>query len=160
MTISLQAISPIYDQDVKQIIKTVGAEFGAVGEGFGPSDAEVEQMSQFYTPDSGSYYLIAVENDIVIGGAGIAPFNESESICELKKLFLLPQARGKGIGKKLTEQCLNFAKSFGYQQCYLDTLSNMTDAIKLYEAFGFTHLSSPLEGTIHNGCDVWMLKTL
>lgn len=160
MTISLQAITSMYDQDVKQIIHKVGAEFGAVGEGFGPSDPEVEQMSQFYHPNKGSCYLIALEDGKVIGGAGIASFNESQTICELKKLFLLPEARGKGVGKTLTNMCLKFALDYGYKQCYLDTLTNMTSAIRLYESVGFIHLDSALEGTIHNGCDVWMIKNL
>ena len=43
---------------------------------------------------------------------------------------------------------------------HLDTLQSMTSAIVLYEKLGFEHLDKPLEGTIHNSCDVWMLKEL
>jgi putative acetyltransferase len=96
----------------------------------------------------------------IVGGGGIAAFNGSQTICELRKLFLLPESRGLGIGKKLTEDCLTYAKNKGYESCYLDTLGAMKSAIALYEKLGFEYLDKPLAGTIHNGCDVWMLKAL
>ncbi|SEF63046.1 GNAT family N-acetyltransferase [Vibrio hangzhouensis] len=149
-----------YDEAICHVIQSVGAEFGAVGEGFGPSDPEVAAMSGHYVETQGSLYLVALVDGKVVGGCGIAPFASHDDVCELKKLFLLPESRGLGLGKKLTEQCLEFASEHGYRQCYLDTLASMTSAIQLYESMGFTHLTQPLEGTIHNRCDVWMLKTL
>ncbi|ELH4195940.1 GNAT family N-acetyltransferase [Vibrio cholerae] len=95
-----------------------------------------------------------------VGGGGIAPFAHHADLCELKKLFLLPASRGHGVGRELSEHCLNFAKQQGYAKCYLDTLSSMTQAIKLYQQLGFEHLTQPMAGTEHNGCDVWMLKSL
>ena len=149
-----------HDAAICQIIQQVGAQYGAVGEGFGPADAEVQQMSQHYLAENRSQYLVAVLNGQVVGGAGIAPFLHYEEICELKKLFLLPKYQGLGIGKALTQACLAFAQEQGYQQCYLDTLSSMQAAIHLYENLGFKHLKQPLAGTLHGGCDVWMLKDL
>lgn len=149
-----------HDDKICAIIKRVGAQYGAVGEGFGPSDAEVTCMSQHYLVDNRSQYLVALVNGEVVGGAGIAPFLHYSEICELKKLFLLPSSQGLGIGKALTRACLVFAQEQGYQQCYLDTLSTMQAAIGLYESLGFTHLDQPLAGTLHGACDVWMLKDL
>ncbi|MDF9398781.1 GNAT family N-acetyltransferase [Vibrio sp. 1180_3] len=160
MDITITEITPTDDQDICHIIKSVGAEFGAVGEGFGPSDAEVEQMSQYYGIETKSIYLVAKMDGKVMGGAGIAAFNSSQEVCELKKLFLLPERRGHGLGIKLSKTCMKYAKDMGYQSCYLDTLSNMTSAIRLYEKLGFSHLNEPMVGTEHNGCDVWMIKEL
>lgn len=160
MEITIKAIEAKHDAEVCSIIKSVGAEYGAVGEGYGPSDPEVEAMSQYYNPASRSCYFVAIVNEQVVGGGGIAAFNGSNEICELRKLFFLPESRGLGLGKKLTQICLDYAKKSGYQQCYLDTLSVMQDAITLYEKIGFEHLEKPLQGTIHGGCDVWMLKRL
>jgi len=157
------AINPIETSDdpiVCDIIKQVGAEYGAIGEGFGPSDNEVSAMSIHYTEANCSCYLVAKVKGEIVGGCGIAPFNQSREYCELKKLFLLPDSRGLGIGRQLVEACLTFAQSQGFTYCYLDTLSNMTQAISLYERFDFVHLKTPLLGTEHNGCDVWMLKSL
>lgn len=156
-------INPIQSDDnprVCEIIKQVGIEYGAIGEGFGPSDNEVLAMSHHYNNVDRSLYLVAKINGNIVGGCGIAPFNQSTNYCELKKLFLLPESRGLGLGRKLTEACLEYAKSKGFAHCYLDTLSNMEQAISLYEQLGFEHLSKPLVGTEHNGCDIWMLKSM
>ena len=160
MPIAISLIQPSQDNEICTIIKAVGAEFGAIGEGFGPSDLEVLAMSKHYTEEKQSLYLVAMHHGKVVGGCGVAPFNGSSQICELKKLFLLPEGRGLGLGKKLSEQCLNFAKRQGFQQCYLDTLASMQSAVALYSKLGFEHLSAPMAGTEHNGCDVWMLKML
>lgn len=153
-------LKPEQDADIARIIRSVGAEYGAIGEGFGPSDAEVAVMSQHYRDEHASRYLVAALNGLVVGGCGIAPFADSRRTCELKKLFLLNEGRGRGIGKALATQCLAYAREQGYIECYLDTLSSMKAAIALYEKLGFTHLDRPLEGTVHGGCDVWMLKQL
>ncbi|MEC6814225.1 GNAT family N-acetyltransferase [Photobacterium toruni] len=160
MNINVMAITSDFDKELCNIIKQVGAEFGAVGEGFGPSDTEVLNMSHFYHDGTNSLYLVALVDGQLIGGCGIAPFNNSKTICELKKLFLLPSGRQLGLGKKLSLQCLEYAKTKGFKECYLDTLSSMQSAINLYEGLGFTHLEMPLMGTLHSGCDIWMLKQL
>lgn len=160
MNIDVTSITADFDSEVCNIIKQVGAEFGAVGEGFGPSDTEVLNMSRFYHDGVNSLYLIALVDGKLVGGCGIAPFNNSKTICELKKLFLLPDGRKLGLGKKLSIQCLEYAKTKGFKECYLDTLSSMQAAVRLYEGLGFTHLEMPLVGTLHGKCDVWMLKQL
>ncbi|OEF06716.1 GNAT family N-acetyltransferase [Vibrio genomosp. F10] len=158
--LTIRKIQPEDDAEVSEIIAKVGQEYGAVGEGYGPGDAEVANMSAYYKEDKHSQYLVACVDDTIVGGGGVAPFGDSKTTCELKKLFLLPSGRGLGVGKKLTLECLQFAKSLGYTHCYLDTLSNMTQAISLYEKLGFKHLDAPLDGTIHSKCDVWMTKEL
>ena len=160
MSYIIEKISPSYDEVICKIIIKVGTEFGAIGEGFGPSDDEVLNMSRHYRAEERAVYFIAKIDGIVVGGGGIASFDETLNICELKKLFLLPEGRGLGIGSTLVKRCLDFARSQGYKQCYLDTLSNMKAAIALYERSGFTHLDKPIGGTIHNSCDVWMISDL
>lgn len=160
MSCVVESLTAQYDQNVRQIIEQVGAEFGAVGEGYGPSDPEVLCMSQHYGDESKSLYLVALLAGEVVGGCGLASFNGSSEVCELKKLFILPEGRGHGLGKRLTIACLDYARTQGYQSCYLDTLISMKVAVRLYESLGFDHLDAPLAGTLHNRCDVWMLKSL
>ena len=83
-------------------------------------------MSQHYTEDRKSLYLLATLDNEVVGGGGIAPLSldsasdhEQSNLCELKKLFLLPKARGLGLGKKLTLACLDYAQSHGFYLCYV-----------------------------------------
>ncbi len=160
MSCVVETLTAQYDQSVRKIIEQVGAEFGAVGEGYGPSDPEVLCMSQHYGDETKSVYLVALLDGEVVGGCGLASFNGSSEVCELKKLFILPKGRGHGLGKKMSMACLDYARTQGYQHCYLDTLSAMKVAIRLYESLGFEHLEAPLDGTLHNACDVWMLKSL
>ncbi len=156
----INRIASEHNEAICSIIRSVGAEFGAIGDGFGPSDAEVAQMSAHYSARAGYQYLVALVGSTVVGGAGIAPFDEGQKICELRKMFLLRDYRGRGIGKALLGANLDFARQAGYQRCYLDTLATMTSAIALYAQFGFTCLAQPLTGTIHGGCDTWMMKDL
>jgi len=75
----------------------VGAEFGAIGDGFGPSDAEVENMSMHYLKEDHAVYFVAKLEGEIVGGGGVALFSqedEMKAVCELRKLFLLPKARG------------------------------------------------------------------
>ncbi|MGF1910717.1 GNAT family N-acetyltransferase [Vibrio kasasachensis] len=160
MSLVISPITKEYNHEICQIIKAVGKEFGAIGEGFGPSDPEVTAMSEFYSLENKSLYLLASLDGNIVGGCGLAPFNGSAQICELKKLFLLPHGRGLGLGRQLSEHCLKFAQQQGFNQCYLDTLSSMTSAIALYEKLGFSHLEEPMVGTEHNGCDVWMIRSV
>lgn len=160
MTPHIRLIQAQDDEKICRIIQQVGAEFGAIGEGFGPSDPEVLAMSQHYPASQRSAYFVALLDGNVVGGGGIAPFHNKQTVCELRKLFLLPESRGKGLGKALTEACIGFARAQGFEQCYLDTLENMDAAIGLYEKIGFVHLEQALDGTIHDGCDVWMLLDL
>jgi len=142
------------------VIHSVGKEFGAIGEGFGPSDSEVLAMSQYYTEARNSLYRVASVEQRIVGGCGIGPLTGKSNVCELRKLFLLPESRGVGVGEMLARQCLEFARTKAFTACYLDTLSSMTSAISLYKKLGFEYLDAPLEGSVHNSCDIWMLKAL
>ena len=75
-------------------------------------------------------------------------------------MYVLPEARSLGIGKQLMEKCLQSAKDFGFDTCYLETMPNMEDAQKLYQKTGFEYLNQPLGNTGHTSCLVWMIKEL
>lgn len=99
MTLEIVPIQPEFDAAICQIIQTVGAEFGAIGEGFGPSDAEVLAMSQHYREQDRSAYFVAILDGEVVGGGGIAPFAHHADLCELKNCFYSPQAVGMALGE-------------------------------------------------------------
>lgn len=158
--IRISEITPAQDEAIQGIITTVGAEFGAVGEGYGPADAEVSAMSKHYGDANRSLYLVAEVNDEIVGGGGVAGFEGRPQTCELRKFFLLTSARGLGIGEAISRQCLEYAEKRGYSECYLETLGNMKAAIALYQKLGFDILKEPLPGSTHGGCDTWMSKRL
>jgi putative acetyltransferase len=142
------------------IIRRVMPEFGASGEGFAINDPEVDFMTRAYAGERSRYWVIE-DAGKVIGGGGFAPLDGGPSdTCELRKMYFLPEARGRGIGAELLAMCLGEAKRVGFRVCYLETLANMTSARKLYEAFGFARLEKPCGSTGHFGCDAWYAREL
>ena len=96
-----------------------------------------------------------------MGGAGIFPSaGLPKDTCELVKMYLIPDARHIGLGRKLISICLEKAKETGYKKVYLETLPELKQAVKVYEKFGFTYLKGPLGNTGHFGCNVWMIHEL
>ena len=145
---------------VAKIIHDVMSEFGAVGEGYSILDSEVQAMYESYQGEKSAYFVAECRGRI-IGGAGIGPLKGGRrATCELKKMYLLPESRGAGIGRMLLERCLEAAKSMGYKKCYLETLQHMVQAKRLYEKYGFTPLKAPQGNTGHFKCNNWYQKAL
>ena len=106
--------------------------------------------------------LWVAENDnIILGCCGIYPTEGlPEGYAELVKYYLNQNARGKGIGKELMEHCIRSAKEFGYKKLYLESLSQFSKAVSIYEKQGFQRLSQPLGNSRHSTCNIWMLRKL
>jgi putative acetyltransferase len=158
--LQIRPIGPGDDAAMAAIIRTVMPEFGAGGAGFAIHDPEVDWLSRAYARPRCAYFV--VEGDgVVLGGAGVAPLEGgSQDICELRKMYFLPQARGLGAGTAMIQTCLQAARGFGFAQCYLETLDGMEAAMRLYQKTGFRRLEAPLGATGHGGCDRWYLLTL
>lgn len=156
----LQPISKEYDPEIAQIIRQVLAEHGANKPGTVYFDSSTDHLSDVFQ-QPGSCYFLAFHNQALVGGGGIYPTNGlPENTCELVKMYLLPEARGKGIGRALIEKCLETAKETGYTQCYLETMPELKDALYIYAKNGFRYLNGPLGNSGHHGCTLWMLKDL
>lgn len=142
------------------VVRNVILEMGAPTVGTAYEDKATDQLFETYQKEKAIYFVLEYQNKIV-GGAGIAQLDNFEgNVCELQKMYFLPEARGKGLGSKLINICLEKAKEFGFVGCYLETLPYMTDAVKLYKKNGFQNLEKPMGNTCHYSCDVWMIKEL
>lgn len=75
-------------------------------------------------------------------------------------MYFTSKLRGQGFGSKLLKQCLNTAKLFEYERCYLETLQSMIVANKLYRSHGFVSAKEPLGNTGHYMCNCWYTLTL
>jgi putative acetyltransferase len=160
MNATLRRIQPADDAAVAAIIREVMTTFGASGEGFAIHDPEVSAMSAAYASPRHAYFVVEAAGQ-VLGGAGIAPLaGDVEGVCELRKMYFLPQARGQGLGERLLRECLAFAAQAGFRTCYLETLTGMTSAQKLYRRMGFNALCAPLGKTGHFGCDQFFSRPL
>lgn len=148
------------DPQVEAVICQVMPEFGASGPGFAIHDPEVSAMSAAY-PGGRAQYLVIDHDGRLVGGAGFAPLTGADpEVCELRKMYFLPEVRGLGLGSRMLGTLLDRARRAGFRGCYLETLTGMSRARALYEAFGFVRLSAPMGSTGHFGCDMWYFRAL
>ena len=145
------------NQQIGDLIQKVLMELGAPKIGTAYSDPFLFKLYDVYSEPKSIYFVIENQGQI-IGGAGIGSLEND--ICELQKMYFLPEVRGLGYGTKIMEMCLEKAKAFGYKKCYLETMHYMNDAQKLYKKFGFETINTPIGNTGHTSCPVWMLKNL
>lgn len=149
----IRPIRPEDDAAVAAIIREVMASFGATGPGYSSSDAEVDAMSAAYDGARAVYFVVELDGALA-GCGGVAPLAGADAgTCELRKMYLLPLARGRGLGRALLQRCLEAARGRGYRRCYLETLSSMDAAQGLYQEAGFRRLEAPLGATGHSGCN-------
>ena len=161
MTIIIREIQAKDNSFINQLVHDVLDEHGATGPGYAMADAELEDMYLSYQKQ-GKYYLVVEENGVLYGGAGIAPLDgeEGKGVCELRKMYFIPQSRGKGLGKLLIDKCIEQAKELGYKSMYLETMEKMKMAQKLYQSRGFEYLQNRMGKTGHHSCPVFMMKVL
>lgn len=155
-------IRPIIKADntaIAHIIRQTLEEFNANKPGTVYFDASTDHLFELFQSNPRSiYYIMELDNEI-IGGAGIFhTTNLPDGVCELVKMYLSKEVRGKGLGKIMIAKCLESAKQNGFTKVYLETMPELKMAVKVYEKLGFKYLSSPMGKSGHNDCNIWMLK--
>ena len=158
--ILIRQIQPSDNPHIATIVRETLAEHGANKPGTVYYDPTTDTLFELFERP-GAVYYIATLNDEIVGGAGIYPTEGLEDgTCELVKMYLLPQARGIGLGKTLISKCLQYAKDQGYKNVYLETMPELSQALNVYARFGFKYLNGPLGNSGHTRCSLWMLKNL
>lgn len=100
-------------------------------------DQEMANLPKMYNEKDGGLFIASL-NHHPVGVAGLRRFSETEA--EVKRMFVLDEAKGKGIGKVLLRKCIDTAKALHYHSIKLDTAVYMHAAIKLYTDHGFTEI--------------------
>lgn len=145
---------------IASIIRSVLAEFKANKPGTVYFDPTTDDLYNLFAGKNAAYYIATVNHKIV-GGSGIYPTpGLPDNCCELVKIYLLPEVRSMGVGKKLMLHCIQKAKELGYSQMYLETMPELSMAVGMYKKYGFSYLNGPLGNSGHFGCHIWMLKDL
>ncbi len=143
-----------------KIVKDTLAELGANHPNTVYYDPTTDALFEMFQK-KGAVYFVAEMNKEIIGGGGIYPTDGLPAdTCELVKMYLLPHARGAGLGRTLIEKCLAYAKEAGYRQVYLESMPELKQALKVYAKFGFEYLEGPMGNSGHTGCSLWMLKKI
>ena len=113
-------------------------------------DEEISDLKSEYT-DNGGCILLCYEDDKLAGCVGLRRFENN--ICEMKRLYLRNEFRGKGIGKALVDKIILISKEYGYEKMRLDTIETMKEAISIYKKIGFEEIKpyreNPVEGVIY-----------
>lgn len=151
-------IRPVTEADnpaVASVIRSVSDEYGLKAEdGFAVGDPAVDSMFETYDATGCRYWIIEFQGKIV-GGGGIAPLaGSSDGLCELQKMYFMPECRGRGLGRRLVLKALEFARGAGYRACYLETTEELKEATSLYQALGFSTQDCALGDTGHGVCEL------
>lgn len=113
-------------------------------------DEELRNPAEKYTPPQGEV-LIALEGDAAVGM--VAYHRHSDMRCEMKRLYVKPNARGLHLGDTLVDSIIARAKTAGYKEMVLDTLLHMNTAISLYRKHGFEecepYYNNPMDDVIY-----------
>lgn len=108
--------------------------------------AEIADLPKMYGAGRGCLLLARIDREWV---GCVAIRSQSADICEMKRLYVKPQYRRSGIGKRLAETAIRSAQKLDYSRIVLDTLASMTEAQSIYESLGFREItgycSTPLE---------------
>ena len=155
-------IRPIQKKDnhaTAEMIRFVLVEQNAPKTGTAYEDKALDDLYEAYNIPGAAYFVL-LENDGIIGSAGIQALDGNENVCELQKMYFHLNARGRGLGKQMMTTCLEFAKQHGYKACYIETLPSMMAAQSLYLKTGFEYIDHRMGKTGHFSCTVWMLKKL
>ena len=152
----LRPIRPEDDAAAAAVIRTVMPEFGCVGAGYSINDPEVDRLSAAYAEARARFYVVEAPDGRVVGCGGITQLRgAAPEVCELQKMYFLAEARGRGLGRRLLEHCLEDARRLGYTYCYLESVARMHAAARLYRRLGFVPLDTPMGATGHGKCDVF-----
>ena len=113
-------------------------------------DDEKENPSLKYALPDGRLYLDISDDGIARGCIALRKLSDGKG--EVKRLYVRPEYRGKGIATALVERIVEDARNIGYKELYLDTLPELENAVRLYKSFGFEETGqyndSPVDKTI------------
>lgn len=157
MNYTIREIQSKDNRIVELIIRNCLIEFNGNREGTAWEDPDLCRFSEIYNTEDKKYWV--AESDRIVGGVGIAPLAGADGICELQKMYCIPEVRSTGVSHQLFEIALDHAKKY-FDRCYLETFGNMIAAQKFYEKYGFKRIDKPLGNTGHYACDVLYIKDL
>ena len=158
--LQIRLIEPADVPALLTIIADSRAEYGIGGKGVELLEPADRALYGTYQRQRSLYFVALLDGEIV-GGAGVAPLVGADPLtCELQRMYLRRDVRGRGIGNALLEQCVKAAKQFLYVRCYVETVTQMHEALEFYGRHGFRDLTSRLGETGHGHNDRWMVRPL
>ena len=154
----MDTVRPAHVPDEVPAVRALFREYAAglgVDLCFQNFEAELAALPGAYAPPAGRL-LVAEADGVLVGCVALRP--QAPGVCELKRLYVTPTHRGRGLGRRLLEALLAEAVAAGYREAVFDTLASMTEALALYRSLGFAETEPynehPVPGTL------WFRKAL
>jgi len=158
MEVVIREILPEDNEAMALIIRNSLTEFGLNIPGTAYFDESTDRLYEAFRIEKSKYFVALDSDGKQIGGVGIYPTDGlPEDTVELVKMYLIPEQRGKGLGKLLMKKCIALAEELGYNQIYLESMPQLKDAVSAYQKLGFKLLDGPIGNTGHYSCSIWML---
>lgn len=158
-TVLVREIRSEDNPKIETIIRQCLIAFGADHAGTAWADPDLGRFSEVYSKPGRKYWVAQDDTGQIVGGVGIGEIAGEEQICELQKMYCIPEVRGMGISHRLMDTALDYA-AHDYTGCYLETLENMVAAQRFYEKYGFRRLDHAIGRTTHFACDVRYFREL
>ena len=152
----IQDWQPSFREVTAQLIKSVLTEYGLPWQ---PDEADLDvlEVETYYHQVGGEFWLVEdLNSQEIIGTAAYLPIKRGKNAVEIRKMYLLPPHRGKGLGKFLLAKLEQVIAAKNYQQIWIETASILREAVKLYENSGY-QLS---EGVETKRCDLIYVKMI
>ena len=160
MDFTTRLLQPEDNPGIAKVIRQVMEEFHVALPGSVYTDPTTDALYELFKTPESRYWVVQSDAGIV-GGGGIYPTQGlPRGYCELVKFYLLPQVRGRGLGKLLIEKCFLAAREYGFTFMYLESFPELQTAIQLYSKSGFEHVDAALGQSGHFACNIWMVKKL
>ena len=141
------------------IIREVFDEYKAPHLGTVYADPTTDDLYTLFQHSRSVLWVAEVDGE-VFGCCGIYPTKGLDEDCaELAKFYLSNKIRGKGIGKQLMLQCFQSAREMHYKTLYLESMPQFSQAVSMYEKYGFTQIDKPLGNSGHTSCSIWMINS-
>lgn len=125
------------NRDCEQILNLVASALGEFGlqPDLDSSEADLKDIEEMYWRAGGFFEVIENEAQEIVGTIGVYPLDAET--CKLRKMYLAPELRGKGMGKRLVGRAIAYARRNGYRRVLLETMRAMRAAVNLYTELGF-----------------------
>ena len=160
MAAIIRNIEPEDNERLAFIVRHVLKEFNADKPGTAYFESSTDNIHGVFEKPRSKYFVAELDGKVVGGGGIYATDGLPEGYCELVKLYLLKEARGTGLGRSLLEKCFAWAKGKGYTHVYLESMTELMDAVGLYIKLGFKYIDHPLGNCGHAVCGIWMTREL
>jgi putative acetyltransferase len=149
MTRTVDAASPQEIDLVRSLFREYQRAIG-IDLSFQSFESELRELPGAYARPRGRL-LLAFEDDALAGCGALRPI--AEDVAELKRMWVRPAFRGRGLGRRIAEELISAAREEGYRTARLDTLETMREAIALYRSLGFREIppyyENPLAGAVY-----------